>query len=338
MRVRIADMFRHLRRNPAFHAVVIVLLGLGIGANTLVFSLVDELLLKPLPVRDPRNLFLLERVSPTSVRPDPCFSERHLRDVVRKNPLVQAAVAEQPWRSGRAHAAAAGWGIPARDDTAGIAELFRRARNPRDSPAASSKNRTRCPRASPAAVLSYQFWQSQFGGNPAVIGQTLRLKNVPFVIVGVLPREFHGSDIDRAADVRLPVSGRRRSTIRRRKELSFQILLRLTPGTSRGSRRGLAAPAACRAGRPRTRPAATVASRITGTAVLEPLERGVSRLRTQFAEALWLLLGGVGLLLLAVCANVAGLLIAKAGDRRKEMGIRMALGADAVADRPATAR
>jgi hypothetical protein len=77
-----------------FHAVIVLLLGLGIGANTLVFSLVNEVLLKPLPVRDPGNLFLLERVRTKQVRPDTYYYYEHL-DAVRRNPMVAAAIAEQ---------------------------------------------------------------------------------------------------------------------------------------------------------------------------------------------------------------------------------------------------
>jgi putative ABC transport system permease protein len=88
-------MGRLLRRDRGLHALIVALLGLGIGSATLVFSVVNEVLLKPLPVRDPGNLYLLARTSPGEFRPDDYFDVRHYREVVLANPLVQAAVAEQ---------------------------------------------------------------------------------------------------------------------------------------------------------------------------------------------------------------------------------------------------
>ena len=87
-------MFRQFRRDRLFHAVIVILLGLGIGANTLVFSLVNEVLLKPLPVRDPWSLFLLERIQPMQVRPDTYFRYRHLA-AIEANPMLSAVIAEQ---------------------------------------------------------------------------------------------------------------------------------------------------------------------------------------------------------------------------------------------------
>jgi hypothetical protein len=100
-------MLRRLRRDRLFHVTAVLLLALGIGSNTLVFSLVNELLLKPLPVRDPDNLYLLERNWPVQVRPETFFGYPHL-EVVQKNPLVAAAVAEQGWYGARHGAHAVG--------------------------------------------------------------------------------------------------------------------------------------------------------------------------------------------------------------------------------------
>ena len=100
--------FRQLRRNQFFSGVVIVLLALGIGANTLVFSLVNELLLKPLPVRNPQNLFLVEKMREKQVRPDVDFEYRALLDIFQKNPLFPAAVAEEDVVAGAVAALDAG--------------------------------------------------------------------------------------------------------------------------------------------------------------------------------------------------------------------------------------
>jgi predicted permease len=317
-------MFRQLRRDRLFHAVIVLLLGLGIGANTLVFSLVNELLLKPLPVRDPGNLYLMERVHAQQVRPDTYFRYQHL-EAVAANPMVAAAVAEQfvdqralvrLSQAGAVRLVTAQVVSPNYFRELGLRAYLGRVLDEADAAA----------EANPPAVLSYQFWQLQFAGDRGVIGRVIRLKDIPFVIAGVLPREFHSIDVDRAPDVRVPVSVRKTlfgDTLET--EPLFQILVRMAPPIT-----------ADRAAAALLQPVREVHARVERDrgpgaldfrVVLEPVERGVSRMRTQFTQALWLLLGGVALLLLSVSVNVAGLLLARSGERRKEMGIRLAVGA-----------
>jgi predicted permease len=330
-------MLRRFRRDGGFHALIVVLLGLGIGAVTLVFSLVNELLLKPLPVRNARNLYLLERSSPDFLRPDSYFTERHRREVVLQNPLVAAAVAEQ--------VAGPDGLVPFRQDGAtrlvmvqivspnyftelGIRPLAGRLLGEPDV------------RPAPVlpAVLSYHFWQSQFGGDRAVLGLTIRLKDTPFLVVGILPREFHSSDVDRSPEVRLPIPAGEALFPSKPEGVEMQILIRLAPGAAaaqaaasmlaplRSQDEAIELQRNARDAHPV--PAAQIHKEAESwVPALEPIKRGLSRMRAQFADALWVLLAGVGLLLFAVCANVAGLLIAKSGDRRKELGIRVAVGA-----------
>jgi predicted permease len=336
----LATMLRRFRRDRLFYSAVVLLLALGIGSNTLVFSLVNELLLKPLPVRDPENLYLLELNRRVQVRPDTRFYYAGLTEVVEKSPLIAAAVAEQ-----FAYSPAM---VPLRQgDTVRLVsvqmvspnyfhELGIRAYAGRVLDQADAKS------AAMPAVLSYQFWQSQFRGDRAIIGHTIRLKDVTFTIAGILPREFHSTDLDSAPDVRVPISA----------ELplfgpntwpTFEILIRLRPGIS-PERAAASMEAAfgplderiaheqnAASPHPQTEAQLQANLRLWRTEeyhrALVPVARGVSQMRTQFARALWILLGGVGLLLLAVCANVAGLLLAHAGERRIEIGIRLAIGA-----------
>ena len=330
-------MLRKFRRDRLFHATVILLLALGIGANTLVFSLVNELLLKPLPVRDPGNLYLLETNEPVQVRPNTFFNYEDLTDLLQKNPLVSAAVAEQGYYGPALLPMRRGSGVrlvmsqvvsPNYFHELGVAPYLGRLLDENDAATTGAL----------PAVLSYQFWQSEFGGDPSAVGRTIRLKDVPFTIVGVVTREFHSSDIDRAPDIRLPISAQQ--PLYGRIHQTFQMLVRLKPGVTAAQAADALQPAAralderlLRDWNPeRQKPltAVEIQKEIeswTYRVALEPIANGVSRMRTQFSKALWVLLGGVVLLMLAVCANVAGLLFARAGERRKEIGIRLAIGA-----------
>jgi predicted permease len=330
-------MLRKFCRDRMFHATVVTLLALGIGANTLVFSLVNELLLKPLPVRDPQNLYLFETNEPVQVRPNTYFTYESLTDLLQKSPLVAAAVAEQGWyepallpmrRGGAVRLAMSQVVSPNYFRELGITAYFGRLLDDSDAVVSGAI----------PAVLSYQFWQSEFGGDRTVVGRTIRLKDVPFTIVGVVPREFHSSDVDRAPDVRLPIAAQQ--PLYGRRHQTFQMLVRLKPGVSPGHAAEALLPASralderlLREWNPeREKPltAVELQEQIQSwnyRVALEPVSRGISRMRTQFARALWVLLGGVALLMLAVCANVAGLLFARAGERRKEIGIRLAIGA-----------
>ncbi len=337
--------FRQLARYRTSSALVILLLAVGLAANTLVFGLVNELLLKPLAVRNPDNLFLLEENRQLQVRPLTFFPYREYRDVVLKNPLVSAAVAEQgyyeadqfPMRSGNSVRVVVTQMVsPNYFTELGVRPYAGRLLTASDAEASGTL----------PAVLSYQFWQSEFGGDRAIIGRTIRIKETPFLVVGVLPREFHSYDIDRAADVRLPISAARLLRGAEVDELgarlvpSFVVLLRLAPGVSPAQAAAALLPPMQELEEWSMRQFLARHKELAATSIngaladirnyrlaAVPIGRGASQLRDQFAAALRLLLGGVILLLVAVCANVAGLLTAKANQRRKEMGIRLAVGA-----------
>ncbi len=317
---------------------MILLLALGIGADTLVFSLVNELILKPLPVRNPWNLFLPETLSEHQVRPDTYFSYPAFEDVFSKSPLVSAAVAEQEWSEDELMPLTAGGSARLAIVQMVSANYF--------SELGIRPAVGRLPQTAEAAVLSYQFWQSEFAGRRDVIGRTIRLKGAPFTIAGILPREFHSSDLDRAPDVRVTVAASPRLSgfdihdPRNRRRGSFRILLRLEPGVTPGHAASALLPPLRTVRAREAREENLYGPNPVSAAELEKeiqsddarlqfvsAARGMSQLRDQFSRALWLLLGGVVLLLLVVCANVAGLLLARSAARRQELAIRSALGA-----------
>ena len=334
-------MLRRFRRDRLFYGAIVLLLALGIGSNTLVFSLVNELLIKPLPVRNPDNLYLLEANRRVQVRPDTMFYYAGLTEAVQKSPLVAAAVAEQygyspamvPLRQGdTTRLVSVQMVSPNYFRELGIRAYAGRVLDEADARTSGTL----------AAVLSYQFWQSQFGGDPGVIGRTIRLKDVPFTVGGILPRDFHSADVDSAPDIRVPISAEV-PLFGPHTWPTFEILVRLAPGVSADRAAAALEPIFgplddriaheqnAQSKHPVSEARLQERMRLWRTEELHhamvPVARGVSQMRNQFSRALWVLVGGVALLLLAVCANVAWLLLARAGERRKEIGIRLAIGA-----------
>ncbi|MGI9069950.1 MAG: ABC transporter permease [Bryobacteraceae bacterium] len=195
---------RQISRRKLFSAVVILLLAVGIGANTVIFSFVNALLLKLLPVRAPDNLYLLQKMHVKQVRPDTSFFYRQFEAVSKDKRLFSAAIAEQEWFSGNLQPFSASETVrlittqivsPNYFSELGVRAIRGRVLNTADAAASSDI----------PIVLSYQFWATQFNRDPSIIGRRIRVKNYPFVVVGILPREFHGIEIELAPDVRLPI-------------------------------------------------------------------------------------------------------------------------------------
>ncbi|HZQ55590.1 MAG TPA: ABC transporter permease [Bryobacteraceae bacterium] len=339
--------FRQLGGKKLLAFTVILLLALGIGANTAVFSFVNSLLLRPLPVREPQNLYLLQKNRVRQVRPDTSLFYRQFEAVNQAKSIVTAAVAEQAWANNSFQVFSSG-------DTARViatqivspnyfSELGVSAVAGRVLTAADANESANIP-----AVLSYQFWNSQFHRSLDILNHIIRVKNYPFVAVGVLPREFHGVEADRVPDVRFPISAARVFTGAPITEVAggqqmirFQILARLAPGVSSSRAAAAVFPALEQmeeplwrdwyAHSPQQGTPAQLQSYIdwerSYRIALRPASRGISELRDHFSRAVLLLMGAVALLLLGVCANVAGLLLARSEERKSEIAIRLSVGA-----------
>ncbi|MGI9071955.1 MAG: ABC transporter permease [Bryobacteraceae bacterium] len=344
---------RQISRKKLFSAVVILLLALGIGANTVIFSFVNALLLKRLPVHAPENLYLVQKMRVKQVRPDTSFFYRQFQAVAQGKKLFSAAIAEQEWFSGNLQPFSASDSVrlittqivsPNYFSELGIQAILGRVLNEADAAASSDI----------PVVLSYQFWASQFNRDPSIIGRKIRVKKYPFVVAGILPSEFHGIEVERAPDVRLPICAAPILTGGTVTEpagdfpIAFQILTRLAPNVSEGQAAAAVFPAVngmeetlwrdwytrnskaslIGGDRPAKELKDTIDWERSYHLALADVGRGVSQLRQQFSRAVYLLMGAVALLLLAVCANVAGLLLAKSEERKREITVRLSMGAN----------
>jgi len=329
---------RMLAKNPGFTLVAVLVLALGIGANTAIFSLLDQAILRSLPVKDPGRLVVISdgeyrRGWSTSDADEMVYSYAHYKDVRDQIPLFDGVIA-------RAHVplsvAFAGTAERAGGDVVsgnffpvlGVGPAIGRVLDPEDD---------RVPGASPVAVLSYGYWQRRFGADPGVVGRKISLNAYPFTIVGVAARGFAGLLRGNNVDVFVPIAMKRELTpawngLVERDIMWLNIFARLKPGASREqTEAALQAPY-----RPILEaeiqsiknPRATFRERYLRQHIsLHPAAEGINLLRQTWAKPLLVLAGLVGLVLLITCANVSGLMIAKGAGRWKEVAIRLALGA-----------
>ncbi|MEO5820979.1 MAG: ABC transporter permease, partial [Vicinamibacteraceae bacterium] len=333
---------RMLFRTPALTTVAILSLAIGIGANAAIFSLYNQMLLRPLPVADPYRLVNLGSPGPkqgsqssnNAGSQEYTFSYPMFRDLEKAKTRFSGIAAHRQIESnlGYQGQTASGEGMLVSGSYFGVLGL---------TPAAGrliGPSDDSTPGAHQVAVLSHAYWRTRFAMRPAIVGDTIVVNAVPMTIIGVGPEGFTGTTLGSSPQVFVPISMRERLVagwkgFDDRRSYWAYLFARLQPGTTIAqAKAAVDVPYAAivndvEAGLQKGMSAATLARFKAKRVTVEPGARGQSNITREAGPALTLLLSVTGFVLLIACANIANLLLARGAARASEMALRLSIGA-----------
>ena len=325
---------RTLRASPAFAATAVLSLALGIGANTAIFSILNAVMLRSLPVEDPQRLVQLgspnsNGTSPLSINfTNPIWEQVRDHQQAFSGTLAYFADRFDLAAGGESHFANGVWASGDFFRVLGVPAIRGRVFTADDDLHGGGH-------AGPVAVISHGFWKRHFASDPDIAGKTIRLNRQPFTIIGVTPPWFTGLDVDTHYDVAIPIGcdpilRTDHSALAARSWWWLRILGRLLPGETlqqADAKMKALAPEVNRATLPTNWDADEQREYLQRSFALRPAATGFSDTGHAYRTALFTLMAVVALVLFIACANIANLMLARAAARQREISIRMAIGA-----------
>jgi predicted permease len=331
--------FRMLARTPGFTAVAVLTLALGIGANTAIFTLLDQVLLRLLPVKDPQQLVLLTMrgLHYGSNWGGNAISHPMFRDFRDHNEVFSEMFCRFPYTAsltsnGQAELVQLEMVSGAYFPVLGIRPFLGRLFTPDDD---------RVPSGHPYLVLSYDFWRTRFASDPGIVGKDLLLNNYKMTIVGVAQPGFDGVELGRSPKLFVPIMmqpqvivGNPEDMLKERRTRWVNAFGRLKPGISQQQAKAALQPFMHSMLEMEVQQAAfNRASKHDRDEFLKcwidvlPGSQGRSYTRHQLSTPLWVLMATTGVVLLIACANLANLMLVRGSGRIKEIAVRLAIGA-----------
>jgi putative ABC transport system permease protein len=316
--------FRSLNRSKAIAATAILSLALGIGANTAIFSLVNAILLRPLPVSQPAQLVELATTGAEGSNIQ-SFSWPMFEEIQRTQQVFLGVFAwfggsfENFEANGVKYASGLDLVSGEYFSTLGVRPFLGRMIEPGDVETGA-----------PVAVVSYHSWREHFGGDPGIIGKNIRIAARPMTIVGVAPKDFQGLNIDYGFEAAVPVTWRGTLGLNDRKAKPYGIIGRLKPGVSIEQARAAVQtlwPSIQNATLPEDFHGPELTAFFARRIDLASVATGNSYIRGRQSHSLLVMMGLVGAVLLIACVNLANLMLARAAGKERETSIRAALGA-----------